>query len=240
MPMLQRGRRSARSTSRAISSAAATQRSAWSAQRGRARRTPPSSPSPTNLFAWPPCSTSTGTTQLVELVEPRDRPRRAPARSANAVKPRMSRNSTVTSTSSPCEHRALREHAVGEHRVDERAERLAQLLALAQPGDHLVERRRRAARSRRCRAPARARRGRPRRRAAVPRAQVLQRLDDRARQQQRQLERDRERDARSPAGRRRRASRGSLCGAAKPGDDDAGDDVDRRQRDEQPPCAAAP
>ena len=30
------------------------------------------------------------------------------------------------------EDRALREHAVGERRVDERAERLAQLLALAQ------------------------------------------------------------------------------------------------------------
>ena len=51
-----------------------------------------------------------------------------------------SRNRTDTSTSSPFRSRALLEHALGQARVDERAERLAQLLALAHRLDHLVER----------------------------------------------------------------------------------------------------
>ena len=123
-------------------------------------------------------------------------------------------------------------HALGERRVDERAERLAQALALGQPGDHLVER--------------------PGQRAGLvgaehrdadaevavgdarqALAQLGDRLEDRARQQHRHLQRDRERDddRDQHADAERLAARMRARQAA---DDDAGDDADRGQRDQHP------
>ena len=64
---------------------------------------------------------------------------RALARSAKAVKSRMSRNRTRDLDLLALEVDALLQHALGEARVDEGAERLAQALALLQPGDHAVE-----------------------------------------------------------------------------------------------------
>ena len=49
------------STEASMSSAAASARSAWSGQRSGAPKTP-SSPSPSSLFACPPCAVRIGTT----------------------------------------------------------------------------------------------------------------------------------------------------------------------------------
>ena len=80
------------------------------------------------------------------------------------------------------DHGALLEHALGELRVDEGAERLAQALALLEAGDHLVEGLRQAA------GLVGAEHGHADaevagRHALGPLAQVLDRLDDRAREQ---------------------------------------------------------
>ena len=132
----------------------------------------------------------------------------------------------------------LLDHALGEHRVDERAERLAQALALGQPGDHLVERAGQRA------GLVGAEHRDPDAEVAVgdarqPLAQLGDRLEDRARQQHRHLERDRERDDERDqhADAERLDARVRLRQAA---DHDAGDDADRRQRDRASGSASAP
>ena len=121
-----------------MSPAAASARSAWSGSRSGAPNTA-SRPSPRNLFAWPPCSVTHGTT--------------IPKRSFRklTVSRALERCANCGEVADVEDHHgdlallaldqlaALLEHALGHVGVDVGAERLAQRLALGEALHHLVE-----------------------------------------------------------------------------------------------------
>ena len=120
-----------------LAAAAASARSAWSASRSGAPNTP-STPSPTNLFAWPPCVEQDRHHQLEEVVEEGHRLARARAlgeRGEVAHVHEQHRDLDLLAL----QQLALLEHPLGHVGVDVAAERLAQLLALGEPVEHLVE-----------------------------------------------------------------------------------------------------
>ena len=90
------------------------------------------------MFAWPPCSSRIGTTTLEEVVEEGHRLARARAlgeRREVADVHEQHRDLHLLAL----EQLALREHPLGHVGVHVAAERLAQLLALGEPVQHLVE-----------------------------------------------------------------------------------------------------
>ena len=121
----------------AISIAASTARSAWPGRRSGAPKTA-SSPSPTNLFAWPPWRTRTGHDVLVEAVEPRDHLARvSPLGVGGEVADVEEQHGDLDLLAG--EHGALLEDPLGQARVHEGAEGIAQPVALLQADHHLVE-----------------------------------------------------------------------------------------------------
>ena len=183
-----------------------------------------------NLLAWPAVAHEHGHDELVEGVELGDDLGRAGVLGEGRELADVDEEDGHLDLLA-LDHRALLEHALGELRVDEGAERLAQALALLEAGDHLVEGLRQAAGlvgAEHGHADAEVARGH----ALGALAQVLDRLDHRAREQGRELEGEREGDdERDQHADAQRAQARVLGGQA--GDDDAGDDVDDRQRDEQ-------
>ena len=113
-------------------------RSAWSGSRSGAPNTA-SSPSPTNLLAWPPWAIDARDDLVEERVEPADDLARAGALGQRGEAAHVEEQDADLDLLA-LERDALGEHALGDVRVDVDAERLAQPLALGQPGDRLVER----------------------------------------------------------------------------------------------------
>ena len=135
-----------------------------------------------NLLAWPPWRASTGTTARRTSLR-----RATTSRGAGALGERGEVADVEEEDGDldllALEHRALGQHAVGHAAGRRSAERLVQLLALLQAGDHLVERARQPAGLVGRRSPARAPRGRRRRRARSRGAGRRSGCEDRARQQ---------------------------------------------------------
>ena len=125
-------------TRRQISIAARVARVAWSGYGSGAPKTA-SRPSPSNLSTWPPWRATIGTTTS-------NRPLSAATTSfasapaAKLVKSLTSQNRIETSSSMPSSSKRVGEDVLGDLAVEVGAERLADLLALGQALDHLVER----------------------------------------------------------------------------------------------------